>query len=175
VAETAFTMAESGSGDEFLCDQITVTIGGSPADVFVPATKIRLGSAGVDEGYVGSDNPMPVEDAGECLSDLTEPADWSLNKKLIKASAGHVLGFAIDNSGNTRKVYVQVFDAASEAAVTLGTTKPKDSILVPPGGYVRANLPERLAMSSGIVLGQTTEPAGGTGPDAGVTVITFYQ
>ena len=88
--------------------------------------------------------------------------------QVLKASPGHIAYFQISNGG-TVDAYLQFYDALT-AAVTVGTTTPKCTFLVPAGvgatqvgAYEFTALPE-LDFQVGIVYACTTTPTGGTDP-----------
>lgn len=91
----------------------------------------------------------------------------------VKASAGQLYGAVIGNS-NTTAVYVQIFDAASTSAVTLGTTAPKLSWFIPAGGGLTRDFSNGLSFLNGIVFACTTTRTGNSAPANTVDVNFDY-
>lgn len=85
------------------------------------------------------------------------------NKQLIKAGATSLYGLALWNNGIVN-TFLQVFDAATTAAVTLGTTPPNYSFQVGANNSWEEKFAgeSRLAFNNGLVLAATTTAAGGT-------------
>jgi hypothetical protein len=92
----------------------------------------------------------------------------------IKGSAGVLFGLqAINTTASVR--WVQIFDAATTGAVTLGTTKPDYEVQLPANSQVFAVLPDfGVPFTAGIIYAATTGEAGGTPGSAG-DVILFPQ
>lgn len=84
-------------------------------------------------------------------------------KTLIKAGSASLYGLALWNNG-AAITYLQVFDAASTAAVTLGTTIPKFVFQVGGNNSWEEKFAGegRLAFLNGIVVAATTTPTGAT-------------
>jgi len=82
---------------------------------------------------------------------------------------------------NTVDVYIQFFDAAATASVTLGTTPPRYPFHVPPGvdttlrGMHNESFPTPLLFSAGLCYAATTAPSGSSAPDAAVPVTLFVR
>jgi hypothetical protein len=89
-------------------------------------------------------------------------------KQLVKAAAGQV-GLVQVWNPNTTVIYVQLFDAASLGAVTLGTTVPKLSVPIAPtanGGFAMSN--PGIYFGTGIVMAVTTTATGSAAPTTAV-------
>lgn len=94
-------------------------------------------------------------------------------KALVKGSAGKLGGYIIYNP-NTSVAYVQVFDAASTGAVTLGTTRP--NLVIPIPASSGANLSEiKWGFTSGMVVAATTTDSGSTTASTGLTCSFTYK
>lgn len=91
----------------------------------------------------------------------------------VKGSAGQMYGAVIGNSGSSA-AYVQIFDAATVGAVTLGTTAPKLSFFIPAGGGLTRDFSNGVVFSSGIIFACTTTRAGSTAPTNTVDVNYDY-
>ena len=70
---------------------------------------------------------------------------------------------------NATIAYVQVFDAATTGAVTLGTTPPRLSLPVPATGTLALNF-DRAGFLNGIQIAATTTSTGSTAPGTGLVV-----
>lgn len=89
----------------------------------------------------------------------------------VKGSAGTWGGYFISNT-NASQGCLQIFDAATAGAVTLGTTRPDLVYCVSPGG---ANLEISMGVNfaAGIQVAWTTTASGSTAPSVG-TDASFY-
>lgn len=93
---------------------------------------------------------------------------------LIKAGPGRLTGFDIYNS-NVAVAYLQLFDAASVNAVTLGTTVPIKSIGIPGAGRASRDFSNGMSFANGLVLAISTTRLGLTGPVATVDYNFLYE
>jgi hypothetical protein len=94
----------------------------------------------------------------------------------VKASAGNLYGVSFDNSAGTQKVYVQFFDVAA-GSVTLGTTVPKFSLVVPAGGYRDNDFgpEEKVTFATAISVAATTTATGLTAPTTGLGANFYFK
>lgn len=69
---------------------------------------------------------------------------------------------------NAAVAFVQMFNAASVGAVTLGTTPPTDWIAIPAGGVIDGFWPISPAFNAGLVVAATTTPTGNTAVGVGL-------
>lgn len=79
-------------------------------------------------------------------------------------------------SGNPNAAvsYIQIFDAASTDAVTVGTTTP--TAVVPLPASTPVNVVLSMPFRNGIVVAATTTPTGSTAPvTAGLPVTLIFQ
>ena len=90
--------------------------------------------------------------------------------KVVKASEALLFGWHIKNVA-AAATYVQVFNKATLASVTLGTTVPDFTIGIPSLGTSDMALPVGIVMNTGIVVFSTTTVGGST---AGETDCTFF-
>ncbi len=84
---------------------------------------------------------------------------------LVNNSGGGAIQFSYYNVGNPNAaiVYIQFFDAATTAAVTLGTTAPTFWVAVPAlGGVVDTSFVQGFVFKLGVVVAATTTPTGST-------------
>lgn len=93
---------------------------------------------------------------------------------LVKGSAGTVSGWVLSNPGGTI-CYVQIFDAATAGAVTLGTTTPNMAIAVQANSTTHAANTFGIKFTNGIVVAATTTSTGSTGCAAAQVANIFYQ
>lgn len=81
---------------------------------------------------------------------------------------------AINSSGAT--AYIQVFDAASTGAVTLGTTVPILQYVCATAASITDNMVAAgLHFASGIVVASTTAQTGNIGSSSGVDITIYYR
>lgn len=95
-------------------------------------------------------------------------------KTLVKASPGQIYGYYFTNP-NDAISYVQLFNAAATADVTLGTTAPKLSFGLPAQGGANQQFNEGIEFPLGIVVAVTTARAGLTGPVATVDLNILFK
>lgn len=91
------------------------------------------------------------------------------DRVLVKAAQGRVHSYNIFNP-NASVAFVQLFNSASVAAVTLGATAPTDWLAVPAGGVLDGYWPNSPIFSAGIVMAATTTPTGGVLVTTGLPV-----
>lgn len=101
----------------------------------------------------------------------------------LNATAALVLGnrvklhsLHVDNSANSAKSYLQLYDAAAAADVTVGTTTPDKTLFVPASGAMDFNWgKEPIKFSRGLVIAATTTVGGNTNPASAVLVNADYE
>lgn len=93
---------------------------------------------------------------------------------LVKGSPGQIYGYYFFNV-NAAVSYVQLFDAATAGAVTLGTTVPKLSFGLIAGGGANQEWDEGIQFTLGIVVAVTTTRAGSTNPTSAVDINLMYK
>jgi hypothetical protein len=100
-----------------------------------------------------------------------------LTSATVLVTAGMHNLYSVDfYNSSTSIAYVQIFDAASAAAVTLGTTVPKLSYPVPAGGWWDKNLADiGASFVNGIVAAATATSTGSTTPSSGVQAHFYYK
>lgn len=81
-------------------------------------------------------------------------------KTVLKGTAGACSKVTFDNASQTTKFYALYFDAATTAAVTLGTTVPIWSTPVPPNGCLEKFEGQPLKFAAGLVMAIVTLQAG---------------
>lgn len=95
-------------------------------------------------------------------------------KAAIKAGEAHLFALEVSNP-NTDDAFIQLFDAAI-ANVTVGSTTPTLSLLVPAGqsstvrGAMDKDYPDGVFFGSGITYACTTTPTGSTNPTSALTI-----
>lgn len=92
-------------------------------------------------------------------------------------SGNHLWSYHLVN-GNASIVYLQIFDAGSTGAVTLGSTAPTMVLGIPStanGGVVTGSFPKSFPFTNGIVIAITTTWNGSTAPGASSLVTITYE
>lgn len=102
-------------------------------------------------------------------------ADIDNTAQACKVARGHLYGYHVQNP-NASDAWLQFYDAAA-ADVTVGTTTPKLSLIVPANGAIEAYLGDDNAIrfSTAITYSATTTAAGGTDPTVGLVGNLFYR
>jgi hypothetical protein len=91
----------------------------------------------------------------------------------IKASAGQIYGWFLDNTENTATTFFQIYNIAS-GSVTVGTSTPVMSFAVPGGGSANVMNAMGIAFGTAISIAATTGYSNGTAPANTVTFNVFY-
>lgn len=124
--------------------------------------KFRLGSA---TGYVSTtdSDSKTGQDVRVVIPAMTNAVSSAFTNApvLIQAGATELIFLQIENR-DSAKNYLQIFDAASAGAVTLGTTAPNLSLHVPTGESKEFYLNAKLV--AGLVVAATTEYSNSTAP-----------
>lgn len=115
---------------------------------------------------------MPVmrRDVGGLAASYTAALDDSPGI-LVKATQGLLFGWHIKNTTGAA-LYVQIFDVAALASVTLGTTVPYVSLGLAANASSSAAFPVPIACNNGIAVFSTTTAGGNTG--AASDCVFFY-
>ena len=92
----------------------------------------------------------------------------------VKGSAANFGGYFIYNS-NASATTVQVFDAATAGAVTLGTTRPDLILEIPATSGANVEFANGVNFASGIQIAATTTASGSTAPSSGLDVTILYK
>jgi len=130
------------------------------------AVTIAAGSASIGTVTANSFAQAPVAAAG-VLTGYLNPAAIAL--AVVKATSGRLLGYRIHNP-NATVAYLQVFNAATTGAVSLGTTTPLEVFPVPATGILDGYVDFSHNYSAGIVIAATTTPTGSTAVGTGLVV-----
>ena len=86
---------------------------------------------------------------------------------------GTLMGMACDNANaGATDVYIQVFDAASAASITLGTTPPTAFFPIAQGG-AGGNI--AMNFTNGLRLAATTTPKGNAAPTTPLNCTLFVR
>lgn len=99
-------------------------------------------------------------------------------KVLVFAGFGNAFCLEVQNEHATDAVYLQVFDAATTAAVTLGTTAPTYSLVCFNKSLVRiseSDFPAIGALTKGLVIAVTSTRTGSSAPAADAAVTVLYK
>lgn len=95
---------------------------------------------------------------------------------LVLGNKLKVIGLQVDNFANTARSYLQLYNAAAAADVTVGTTTPDKTMVIPGSGAMDFNWGQSpLDFSRGLVIAATTTVGGSTDPTAGVLVNIDYE
>ncbi len=93
----------------------------------------------------------------------------------VKSSAAGELGGYIVYNPNSSVAYIQVFDVATAAGVTPGTTRPDMVIPVPQTSGANLEFANGVSFANGIQIAATTTDSGSTAPGTGLTVTIVYK
>ena len=104
---------------------------------------------------------------------VVRDADVDNSAQEAKDSSGRVYGWHVQNP-NSSDAWFQLYDADADD-VTVGTTTPKLSLLVPANGAVEAVFPVGVEFETAITYAATTTAAGGTDPTTGLVANLFYR
>jgi hypothetical protein len=96
-------------------------------------------------------------------------------KTLIKASAGTFGGYYTIYNPNSSVAYVQIFDVAATASVTLGTTVRDGLITIPATSAANLEMTNGVHMTNGIVIACTTTATGSTAPGTGLDGTLLFK
>ena len=101
----------------------------------------------------------------------------NLTATAVLAKAGSVtIGSYNISNPNSSPVFIQVFNAATAGAVTLGTTPPTFVLTVPAAnGVLDGNLAGSYNLPLGMVVAATTTATGNTAPTSAVPITIFYS
>lgn len=99
--------------------------------------------------------------------------------QLVKTAGTVVYGYYISNEDAGADTYLHFYDAATAAAVTVGTTVPDLTYRLPAGAVLEESPistlnSEGITFALGLVLAATTTEGGLTAPTTGLTVNLFY-
>lgn len=155
--------------------------------VFILAVRDDTPAAtGADGDYVavlsdanGSVYQAPAASATVVGTGTLFDADANNTAQVLKASAGRLYALEVSNP-NTTDVFVQLFDVAA-GGVTVGTTTPKLSLLVPGGtgasnrGGMDKVFTVPVAFDTAITYAVTTTPTGSADPTSDVTLNAFFK
>lgn len=92
----------------------------------------------------------------------------------VKASSGVVYGYSFYNPISATVAFVQVFKVTA-ASVTLGTTVPYFTVVVPSGAVAARSFQTPVGFASGIAIVAAASTSGSTAPPGQVNVTVDYQ
>ena len=89
-------------------------------------------------------------------------------------------GLYVDNTANAAKTYIQLFIAAAASDITLGTTPPTMTYVVPNNSTINFQMDPCLLFTnsqgiSGIFIAATTTPTGLTAPVTAVSATVYFE
>lgn len=94
---------------------------------------------------------------------------------LVRSGQGTITGLIVNNP-NASEAFLQIFDAASTGAVTLGTTVCDEPIKIPASGSITLWGTEvKTYFDNGLVIAATTTEGGSTAPASALSVVLRYQ
>ena len=91
----------------------------------------------------------------------------------VKSSAGNLYWLHVENAG-TAKAYLNFYDGAA-GGITVGSTTPTLSLVIPASGGYTDPLPLPVAFATAITIAATTTPTGGTAPGTALLVNLGYK
>lgn len=93
--------------------------------------------------------------------------------QLVYKGSGKFGGYFIYNP-NSSVAYVQVYDAAAVADVTVGTTPPILRFGIPATAGANLELKRGRNITNGIVIAATTTPTGSSAPSTGLEPTVYW-
>ena len=125
-------------------------------------------------GGGGADVRPIVHQDGQAWKKLYFAALAAADQNVKSSGAGKLGGWHLYNANNY-DVFVQVFDKASNAAVTVGTTPPDLVLVVPANGVLDAPPSDTgVDFDLGIVVAATITAGGAGAPGVGILANFFY-
>lgn len=161
-AGSGTTIATHDSGSAHY--QRVLTVHGASLDDPAPATPFPVAGHATNDGD-GAELPFTADDCDETV-------------KTVKASAGRLYSLDVANL-DTAARWVQLFDESG--AITVGTTVPKLSFMIPPGngsdvyGAVGKEFAIGVKFANSIKFAITTTPQGASGPTNNAVVSATYK
>lgn len=129
----------------------------------------------VNDTDVSAANPVPIKEQEACS--MLFDSDGDNTAQVVKAAAGKLYGLEVSNP-NAVDAWIQLFDVAV-GYVTVGTTTPNQSYLVPAGNGVQDGGMDKtfvipLNFVAAITYACTTTPTGNGDPTTGLVVNAWY-
>ena len=93
---------------------------------------------------------------------------------LVRGNRIRIASVHVENS-NASKAYLQFYNAAAAADVTVGTTTPDKTLYVPPNGAMDFDWNPMVEFRLGLVIAATTTATGGDAPGTGLLVNIDYE
>ena len=94
---------------------------------------------------------------------------------LVLGSRVRIFSIHVENS-NATKSYLQLYNAAAAADVTVGTTTPDKTLFVPPNGAMDFDwAQDTVKYGNGLVVAATTTADGSTAPGTGLLINLDYE
>lgn len=119
--------------------------------------------------------PVSVNQVPQTTGGYTTASGQSLSNSAvaIKASAGQVFGWFLDNTANAVVTYFQFFNTAA-GGVTVGTTVPLFSVAIPANSAANVFNNSGIAFGTAISIAATTGYKNGSAPGSTVTYNVWY-
>lgn len=143
-----------------------------PSAVTSPVSLAALPALAAGTNQIGTVTTTPGTGGGwtpKVFTGLTN------TKVLINGAACNFGGHLTIYNPNVTVAYIQVFDAATTAAVTLGSTAPTALIIVPAGSAANVEISNGVHMASGIVIAATTTATGSTAMSSTLDGTLLYK
>lgn len=111
---------------------------------------------------------------GNFATDRTDDTAAAATVQYAASGAGLFYSLYVDNTANSAKSYVKIYDATS--GVTVGTTVPEYIIMIPAGVARQFVVKQGFAFSTGLSYAVVTTggTAGTTAPTSPITVRFIY-
>ena len=150
----------------------------------LPAGTASIGKLGANSGVdIGDVTPNGGETSIAALATVTGldtlfDSDGDNTAQQCKASAGRLYGFEVSNINNA-DAFIQFFDLAT-GSVTVGTTTPKLSFLIPKGDATNRGASDKtfvipITFATAITYACTTTATGNGDPSTGLIVNLLYK
>lgn len=152
-----------------------------PSGASTAAKQPALGTAGsasadvITVQGVASMTPILASSAATTSGGSTPFRNTALSNTAValKASGGNLYGVHIENS-SAAKSYVHFYDVA-QGSVTVGTTTPAISLVIPAQGAYDYNFSTPLTFATAITIAATTTATGGTAPASALLFNAYYK
>lgn len=119
-------------------------------------------------------DPLPVSIVDDSAENVMHfDSDGDNTAQVCRGSAGYIDYIHVINS-NAADAFIQFFDLAS-ASVTVGTTTPSQSWIVPGNGAFERAFPKPIHFQRAITYACTTTATGSGDPSTGLTVNVIHH
>lgn len=174
----ALPAGDNNIGNVDIASSVTLVVdatGQGDVPITLAGEEVTVNLGATDNAVLDSieSNTAPIADGASTVFD----ADGDNTAQQIKASAGKLYGLEVSNP-NTVDAYIQLFDLAT-GSVTVGTTTPKQSYLVPGGDGINNGAMDKVftipvSFATAITYACTTTATGSGDPTTGLVVNAIY-